>query len=364
MLDHFTIGYQINSIQSFSIGGSFHHFNQQQAAIQCHTSFQLKKPEWGWRMLMRFNSPRQPEVGATVDLLILTTSLQTSAPSLDHCFVGPSVIPSSNPSKNPGKINHTPSLVLSLVPSSNPSENPGKIHHNLSLVPSLVPSSNPNPSENPGSLSEYECLQLRNIQRNKARMATLGLLVPLAPRKNTKRRKHVAMREDVVRRVQPKRKVSIPSSYKDLADPVIKRKLPVHCPDAGEAVPVSKRTQSVISPNTGEGDPASKRMHPEFSPSTEHSTDIYGNSDQYYNYQQKYATYLHELLSDRTQFPNFPRDSDEKVIADTHLNFAPPRLSEVIGDKTLQGTYGNFALELQDRKSICNNRKSRGLRAC
>ena len=71
--------------------------------------------------------------------------------------------------------------------------------------------------ENPSGLSEYECLRLRNVKWNEARMTELGLLVPLAPRKNTKIRKCVAMQDDVVKRVQPK-------SYKDLAAPVISKR--------------------------------------------------------------------------------------------------------------------------------------------
>ena len=74
-------------------------------------------------------------------------------------------------------------------------------------------------------------------------MEELGLLVPLTPRKNTKRRKRLAMQDDVVRRVQPKHNVSTPASYKDLADPVI-----------------SKRTCHVDSPDVGEADTDSKRM--------------------------------------------------------------------------------------------------------
>jgi hypothetical protein len=40
--------------------------------------------------------------------------------------------------------------------------------------------------ENPSGLSEYECLRLRTVKRNEARMTELGLLVPLAPRKKHK----------------------------------------------------------------------------------------------------------------------------------------------------------------------------------
>jgi hypothetical protein len=116
----------------------------------------------------------------------------------------------------------SPSLVPSLSPSFNPSENPnGTTDINPSLVPSLNPSSNP--SESPSCLSEYECMRLRKIKRNEARLVELGLLVPLAPRSKTNRRKRVVMQDDVGRRVQSKRNVSTPSSYKDLDDHVINK---------------------------------------------------------------------------------------------------------------------------------------------
>ena len=52
------------------------------------------------------------------------------------------------------------------------------------------------------------------------------------------------MQDDVERRVQPKHNVKIPTSYKDLDDPVI-----------------SKRTWHINSPDTGDEDTASKKMH-------------------------------------------------------------------------------------------------------
>jgi hypothetical protein len=78
-------------------------------------------------------------------------------------------------------------------------------------------------------------MRLRKIKRNEARLAELGLLVPLAPRSKTNRRKSVVMQDDVGRRVQSKRNVSTPSSYKDLDDHVInKRTFPVDSPNVGE----------------------------------------------------------------------------------------------------------------------------------
>ena len=49
-------------------------------------------------------------------------------------------------------------------------------------------------------------------------------------------RKSVAVQDDIVRRVQPKRSVRIPTSYKykDLDDPVISKiTLPIDSPDTG-----------------------------------------------------------------------------------------------------------------------------------
>ncbi len=61
-------------------------------------------------------------------------------------------------------------------------------------------------------------------------------------KKCTNRKKHVATQVDFVRRIQPKRNVFKPTSYKDLDDPVI-----------------SKRTRSIDSSDTGEEDTGSKR---------------------------------------------------------------------------------------------------------
>ena len=122
----------------------------------------------------------------------------------------PSLSPRTNPSKNPnGKPSLNPSLVPSLSPSSNLSVNPnGTAGINPFLVPSLSPSTNP--SERPSCLLEYEYMRLQRIKRNQARLTELELLVPLAPRTKTNRSKHVAMQDDVVRRVQPKRNVKTP----------------------------------------------------------------------------------------------------------------------------------------------------------
>ena len=97
-------------------------------------------------------------------------------------------------------------------------------------------------------------MRQQKIKRNKEKLAELGLLVP-------NRKKHEAMQDDVVRRVQPKHNVKTPTSYKDLDDPVI-----------------SKRMQTINSLDTGEEDTSSKRMHikdeAEYSPSDSDYDDV------------------------------------------------------------------------------------------
>jgi hypothetical protein len=183
-------------------------------------------------------------------------------------------------------------------------------------------------------MSEYELLRLRRIRRNKARRTSLGLLkgmtsaAPPPSANRTNRKKRVAMQGDFVRRIQPKRNVSRPTSYKDLDDDPV----------------ISKKTHSIDSSETGEEDTGSKILDDaEYSPSggddeeddgrdklerydddsddeldwqfrqakaeaavealapslsTGHSTDIYGHSQQYYLNQENYVSFLQTLLSD------------------------------------------------------------------
>ena len=148
----------------------------------------------------------------------------------------PSLSPRTNPSKNPnGKPSLNPSLVPSLSPSSNLSVNPnGTAGINPFLVPSLSPSTNP--SERPSCLLEYEYMRLQRIKRNQqARLAELELLVPLAPRTKTNRSKHVAMQDDVVRRVQPKRNVKTPY--------LVTRRILMTLSSARERIPSIRPTQ-------------------------------------------------------------------------------------------------------------------------
>jgi hypothetical protein len=65
--------------------------------------------------------------------------------------------------------------------------------------------------------------------------------------------------------------------------------------------------------------------------STGYNIDIYGHSQQYYIHQKKYVAFLQELLSDTIRFPSFPKDTDGKVIIDTHPDYSPPSKDEVIG---------------------------------
>jgi len=110
---------------------------------------------------------------------------------------------------------------------------------------------------------EYAMLRLQKIRRNEAKLASLGLIggmtsaaTPSTDRTNRKKCvKHVALKGDFVRRVQPKRNVFKPTSYKELDDPVI-----------------NKRTCSINSSDTGEEDTGSKRTDKaEYSPEIEKS---------------------------------------------------------------------------------------------
>ena len=220
-------------------------------------------------------------------------------------------------------------------------------------------------------MSEYEVLRLRNVHRNNARLASLGLLVEVMTSatspsaKRTNRKKRVVTHGDFVRRIQPKRNVSRPTSYKDLDDDPV----------------ISKKSRSIDSSDTGEEDTGSKRMDDaEYSPSgiddeedddedklesynddsndeldlqfhqakaeaagealadpslsNGHSTDIYGHSQQYYLHRNNYVAFLQALLNDTKRFPSFPKDSDGMVIVDTHPDYAPPHKDEVIHDNT------------------------------
>ena len=64
---------------------------------------------------------------------------------------------------------------------------------------------------------------MRNIERNNARLASLGLLVPMTSTTTLfsdrpSRKKRVVPQDDVERRVQPKRNAKQPTSFKDFND--------------------------------------------------------------------------------------------------------------------------------------------------
>jgi hypothetical protein len=101
---------------------------------------------------------------------------------------------------------------------------------------------------NVDSMSDYELLRLWRIHRNKAKLASLGLLggmtstaFPSSDRLS--RKKRAAPQDDVERRVQPKRNAKKTTSYRDLDNHVI-----------------YKRTQPIDSSDTGEEDTVRKRM--------------------------------------------------------------------------------------------------------
>ena len=90
-------------------------------------------------------------------------------------------------------------------------------------------------------ISELELNCMRNVARNNARLASLGLLgrtpsTATPPSDRPNRKKCVVPQDDVERRVQPKRNAKNPTSYRDLDDHVIiKRTLsPSGCNDDEE----------------------------------------------------------------------------------------------------------------------------------
>jgi len=216
-------------------------------------------------------------------------------------------------------------------------------------------------------MSEYELMRLQRIRRNKAKLTSLGLLggmtstaSPSSDRLN--RKKHAVPQGDFVRRVQPKRNIFKPTSYKNLDDPVISKRTrsPIDSSDTREEDTGSKRMDKAEYSLSGVDDDeednkdelesyddndndkldrrfpqakaeaAVEALADPSSPSTGHYTDIYGHSQQYYLHQNKYVAFLQALLSDTKRFPGFPKDSDGTVIVDTHSDYAPPCLMRLL----------------------------------
>jgi hypothetical protein len=76
-------------------------------------------------------------------------------------------------------------------------------------------------------MSEYELMRVQIVDRNNARLASLGLLgrtssaTPPPPFDLPNRKKHAAPQDDVERRVQPKRNAKKSTSYRDFDNHVI-----------------------------------------------------------------------------------------------------------------------------------------------
>ena len=89
-------------------------------------------------------------------------------------------------------------------------------------------------------MSEYKLMRLQRVHRNNARLASLGLLVPMTSAttlssNRSNRKKCTAPQDDVVRRVQPKHNSKLPTSNRDLDNHVIyKRTQPIDSSDTGE----------------------------------------------------------------------------------------------------------------------------------
>jgi hypothetical protein len=150
--------------------------------------------------------------------------------------------------------------------------------------------------------------------------------------------KRVPPQDVFVRRVQPKHNVFKPTSYKDLDDPVIrKRTCSIDSSDTGEEDTVSKRMdEAEYIPSGGDeeeedndnelesygDDDNDDELDRQFcqakaeatvealadpSPSTGHYTDNYGHSQQYYLHQKNYVAFLQALLSDTIRISQFPQ---------------------------------------------------------
>ena len=176
---------------------------------------------------------------------------------------------------------------------------------------------------------EYKLMRLQRVHRNNARLASLVLLAPMPsatlPSSNRpNRKKREAPQGDFVRRVQPKCNVFKPTSYKNLDDPVInKRMCSIDSSDTGEEDTVSKRMdEAEYIPRGGDdkeedndnelesyddndnkldgrfrqakAEAAAKAFLADPSPSTGHYTDNYGHSQQYYHHhhQENYVAFL------------------------------------------------------------------------
>ena len=214
---------------------------------------------------------------------------------------------------------------------------------------------------NVDGMSEYELMRRQIVDRNNARLASLGLLGRTSsatppPSDLPNRKKRAAPQDDVERRVQPKRNAKKTTSYRDFDNHVIyKRTRPI---DSSEDT-VHKRLReddAEYSPSSNheeEDDEDKLKSHDSNDDSTGYdNVDIYGHSQQYYIHQKKYVAFLQELLSDTIRFPSFPKDTDGKVIIDTHPDYSPPSKDEVIGGNKCRETYGNFASHLQKRDPI------------
>ena len=95
-------------------------------------------------------------------------------------------------------------------------------------------------------MSKYVLMRIQWVNRNNARLASLGLLAPMTSAASlssdrSDRKKRSAPQHDVERRVQPTRNAKKTTSYRDLDDHVIfKRTRPIDSSDMGEEDTVRK----------------------------------------------------------------------------------------------------------------------------
>ena len=200
---------------------------------------------------------------------------------------------------------------------------------------------------NVDGMSEYELMRRQIVDRNNARLASLGLLGRTSsatppPSDLPNRKKRAAPQDDVERRVQPKRNAKKTTSYRDFDNHVIyKRTRPI---DSSEDT-VHKRLReddAEYSPSSNheeEDDEDKLKSHDSNDDSTGYdNVDIYGHSQQYYIHQKKYVAFLQKLLSDT--FPVSPMIQMERSSLILILIIRHPakmRLSAAINVKELTG---------------------------
>jgi hypothetical protein len=163
-------------------------------------------------------------------------------------------------------------------------------------------------------MSGYELKRMRNVARNNARLASLGLLgctrsTATPPSDRPNRKKCMVPQDDVERRVQPKRNPKKTTSYRDLDDHVI-----------------VKRTRSIDSSDTGEEDTVCKRMREdeaEYSPSGGNDEEEYNEDEDELESGEFNSHILQMTFSPKFWFSIPPRPQTQIVFTSMIANINP-----------------------------------------